>query len=102
MYSVTKPTKPQADLIRYFDGGPTPNTSVKSATYRVCLARGWIERCESFPYYKTTNEGRVALLPKAPNTEPATVARQRIGDEARAKVLRSHGWTVISPDGDTQ
>lgn len=37
--------------------------------------------------------------PKAPNTNAASAARRRIGDETAAARLRASGWVVIPPGG---
>lgn len=94
---MTRPTAAQAALIRYFNGGPPPTSPVKKATYEVCRRRGWIERIEEFPFHRATDEGRRALEPAEPSTAAATEKRRRIGDEKRAEILRSHGWTVTPP-----
>lgn len=96
--TTAKPTACQAALIRYFDGGPAPQGKIRQSTYETCRQRGWIERSDEFPFHRTTELGRQALTPSAPNTAPATARRQRIGDEKRAEILRSHGWTVIPPE----
>lgn len=95
---MTKPTAFQAALIRYFDGGSVPKEAIRQPTYETCRRRGWIERTDEFPFHRTTELGRQALAPSAPNTAPATARRQRIGDEKRAGILRSHGWTVVPPE----
>ncbi len=36
--------------------------------------------------------------PKRPNTEAATAAVRRRGDETAATRLRNHGWLVVPPE----
>jgi len=55
------PTRTQAEIIRYFNGGPVPSVRSTQATYRACERNGWIEPIDVSPFYRTTNPGRLAL-----------------------------------------
>jgi hypothetical protein len=101
MTSDGLPTVHQAEAIRYFDDGTAPTRPCRDSTQEVCRRRGWIERCDEWPYHRTTDAGREALAAldsrRGPNVAPAAAARRRIGDESRAQILREHGWTCTPP-----
>lgn len=55
-------TPAQVYFVRYFAGLPTgPKVVTRASTYDALEARGWIEKCDDFPFHRTTPEGLEAL-----------------------------------------
>lgn len=83
------PTRAQAEVIRYFDGGPPPEARTTSQTYEVCRNAGWIEPVEQSPFYhRTTAAGRQALE-RYDNPVPSRRGRPRKTD------TRVSVWTLV-------
>lgn len=70
------PSRTQAELVRYFDGGPVGTSRALSTTYEACRNAGWIEPTDSFPFHRTTDAGRRALT-AFENRVPGKVGRPR-------------------------
>jgi hypothetical protein len=53
----------QVDLVRRFAGLPTESNEVpvRQSTYDGLEARGWIEKCDEWPFHRTTTAGLAAL-----------------------------------------
>lgn len=56
-----KPSRSQAEAIRYVATGEHSTGRVNEATYRVCRERGWIEMIDAFPFHRVTTLGRAAI-----------------------------------------
>lgn len=57
-----KMTAAQVHLVRHFAGLPTgPKVALRQSTYDGVEARGWVERCDQWPYRRTTTAGLAAL-----------------------------------------
>lgn len=84
---MTKPSAAQTEAIRYFNGSTTPGQRVRvtEATYAVCVANGWLEKTDAFPYHRTLQAGADAIGEplREVTPAPAAVPARRV-DPARA------------------
>jgi len=58
---IARPTSAQVEVVRYFNDGTLPSRPYGQGTYAVCERHGWIERCDQWPYHRTTDAGREIL-----------------------------------------